>query len=217
MLLAPRLSQYCEDVNTIVHVGAHLGQELKDYIALNPRKIVYLEADPILYSKLCEIVQSNGLSSKVIVINALLAELDNIRKDFYVYNNHRGSSSIYRPTSLMTKMYPGLAPTGELISLSTSRLDTILQSIGIEHSEIDAIVYDIQGAEYSAILGTGAYLTNPILIETEVSTQPIYNKAPVFDDVNLLLSTYGYKLLTDPVPQHGDVIYINSRRLLNKE
>jgi len=203
-----------QGLNTIVHVGAHMGQELDAYIHLGFRKIVFIEADPILAGNLSSIVIHSGYSSKVLVINSLIGEYDGLIRDFHVYNNNRGSSSVYQPTDQMGRLYPGLKPTGEKFSLTTRRLDSLLYENNVFPQEVSSIVYDIQGSEYSAIIGTGQFLAKPFLIEVECSTLPIYGGAPAFSDVHTLLKNLGYKLATKPVPEHGDVVFLNKRHLI---
>ena len=200
-----------------MHVGAHLGQELEEYISLDVQNIVYIEADPILYNLLLERINSiQDTNKNIMVINALIGSIEGKQVDFFVYNNYRGSSSIYKPTLEMNRLYPDLAMTDEKITLKTQQLNTILSQLNIKPHDVDAIVYDIQGSEYAALLGSLPYLQYPYYIEIEVSTIPIYNGAPLFEDVNLLLNNLGYKCITKSIPSHGDVIFQNKLRLKNK-
>ena len=115
----------------------------------------------------------------------------------------------------MNRLYPDLAMTDDKITLITQQLNTILSQLNIKPHDVDAIVYDIQGSEYAALLGSIPYLIHPYYIEIEVSTVPIYNGAPLFNDVNLLLNNLGYKCINKSIPSHGDVIFQNKLRLKN--
>ena len=200
-------------LNTLVHVGAHLGQELDEYMALDIKKLVYVEADPILYKLLLERVKGIKTDKNIVIVNALVGSNEGQEMEFFVYNNYRGSSSIYKPTTEMNRLYPDLAMTDEKITLRTQQLSTILSNLNIVPNEVDAIVYDIQGSEYAALLGSIPYLRNPYYIEVEVSTVPIYKGAPLFNDINLMLSSLGYKCITKSIPSHGDVMFQNKLRL----
>ncbi|MBW4453808.1 MAG: hypothetical protein KME55_14450 [Nostoc indistinguendum CM1-VF10] len=61
----------------VIHIGAHEGQELSDYLAMGIEKILYIEANPIVFERLqnkvanypnvqaicCAISNENGIVS----------------------------------------------------------------------------------------------------------------------------------------------------------
>jgi hypothetical protein len=118
---------------------------------------------------------------------------------------------LYQETQLMHSMYPGVRPTGETMVLPSYRLDTLLNNANCLPDEIDALVVDVQGAEYRVLLGAGQYLENIGLVECEVSLRSIYQGACDFYMIDSLMTTCGYNCLNDSVPMHGDIVYLNSR------
>ena len=48
LLMTPYLlNLYADDINGVIHVGAHLGQEVEDYIKYNLKKLYCLSSNKI--------------------------------------------------------------------------------------------------------------------------------------------------------------------------
>lgn len=199
-------------VDTVVHVGAHLGQELDFYLSIGSKRVIFIEADPYLFNLLQDRVTKMGLTDRVIVLNSLISSTDGKKVYLNIYNNYRGSSSIYLPDEKMELLYPNVKPTGENVSLRTSRLDTLLEANDVDPSSLDLLIYDIQGSEYLALLGTGKYLGYPYFLEIEVSVEPIYKGSACFNDIDLLLASCEFKRIDHSIPPHGDIVYYNKSR-----
>ena len=215
MKISEALAPYL-NLNTLVHIGAHLGQELNEYLQLDLQQIIYIEADPFLANTLDNQIKLNNLEHKVKVINSLIGSLDNKTTDFFIYNNLRGSSSIYKPTHEMHNLYPELSMTDETLSLKSMRLDTLLKMHSVDVKDVDALVLDIQGSEFPALIGAGQYLTHPYFIEVEVSIKPIYGGSACFKDIALMLNNLDYVCISPSIPPHGDVVFQSKSRLLPK-
>jgi FkbM family methyltransferase len=194
--------------DTVVHVGAHEGQELEDYLELSPKKILFIEADPVTFGSLQQ--KLDFFSSKtdcfLMAINALVSEKDGETVDFFRYNNKGLSSSIFKSTEGARQRFVGLSETGEALELGTRTLKSIFSEIEFKISGVAILILDIQGAELFALRGLGEHLLKFNYVEVEVSREPIYDGAPLFDDVNRFMNQAGFKKATG-VPWHGDVIY----------
>ena len=71
---------------------------------------------------------------------------------------------------------------------------------------------DIQGAELDALRGAGTLLHRVAYIYTEVSFLELYKNAPLADEIDVYLQTFGFKrVVTRKVPRDGwaDVLYVN--------
>jgi FkbM family methyltransferase len=184
----------------IVHVGAHLAQEMDDYLALEPELIVWIEGDPDTAAKLRERVDE-----RQVVIAALIADEDGRSLPFHRFSNEGMSSSVFRATHELTDHWPEVRETGEVLELETSRLDTVLTPLGPPDA-FDVLVFDIQGAELLAMRGAGAYLDAARFVESEVSIAEIYDGGPLVGEVEAFLLRRGFKRITD-IPWHGDVVF----------
>lgn len=208
------LGQGSEKIQTVVHVGAHRGQELDAYLQLNPEQIVFIEADPVTYSKLNEnmLARHGAIACRLLWIHALVGDVDGVEVPFYRFNNNGASSSLFRATKVLRDKWEhiGLDETGSVPTLLMRRLDSIFQSVDFFIQRPSVLVLDIQGAELAALRGLGNQLEAFDLIEVEVSLEQIYDGAPLFPVVDAFLSEHGFEKQT-PVPWHGDVVYQNER------
>jgi hypothetical protein len=74
----------------IVHVGAHAAQEMPEYLALNPQIIVWIEADPEVYTYLVEKVVTPTLQAgppRQLCLNALIGARDGDAATFHRFSN----------------------------------------------------------------------------------------------------------------------------------
>lgn len=201
-----------EQIDTVVHVGAHHGQELDDYLALKPRQILWIEADPQTYVELNRRMLSvTSKETKILWLNAAAGDVDGLEIPFYRFNNNGASSSFFRGTDLLRETWKdiGLKETGETPMLMTRRLDSIFRSIDFQIMGPSILVLDIQGAELAALRGLGDLAQEFNFLEVEVSRESIYEGAPLFAELDSFLQTRGFMKTTD-VPWHGDVVYSNS-------
>ncbi|KZR69489.1 hypothetical protein PMIT1313_01177 [Prochlorococcus marinus str. MIT 1313] len=198
-------------LETVVHVGAWRGGEIEKYIAAGFSKIIYIEADPSVYSDLLRRVGEleRSIRHKVITLNALITDQDDEVYDFHVFDNDGVSSSIYKSTELK-RLVCKVKETGEIKRLTSSRLDTVLYSLDLPPETISAIVFDIQGAEFKGLLGLGKFLKYPMYLEVEVSSLEYYENAPLYPYVEMILESSKFKRVT-PVPNHYDCLFINKR------
>lgn len=205
---------FVDEMRTIVHVGAHLGQEVEDYYKLGFRKIVLIEASPDTYEKLVSRISgiNENIRRSVIHLQCLVSCQDDEFLEFYEFDNEGASSSIYKSTKLKRDVCK-VAETGRSFRLKTFRLDTLLTSLGILPNHLSALVVDVQGAEFNVLLGCGVYLKYPHFIDIEVSKYEYYDGAPLYNYVEKVLDVNGFKRVT-PVPNHNDCLFVNKRSYL---
>lgn len=193
----------------IIHVGSHEGQELDQYLDIEPELLIFVEADPETYLRLTDLVFAKKQEkTKILCFNYLIASSDNLDINFYRYSNNGESSSIYQSTDLLTSTWSiiNLRETGEVLNLKTKTLKTLFDELDLKIGVNSLLILDVQGAELEALKGTGEYLQQFEFIEVEVSTQQVYKDAPLFPEINSFLSDHNFEKITE-VPWHGDVIY----------
>jgi FkbM family methyltransferase len=182
----------------IVHVGAHLAEELAAYEALSPEIIVWIEADPEIYRRLVDAVGCRGSPAvRHICVNALIADTAGRDHKFYHFSNDGQSSSVFRSAENLRLTWPDVFETGRQLTLKSETLCDALTRIGIAPEQLDILVLDIQGAELMALEGTGEYLRHVKFLEVEVSTIPIYQGAPLFRDLDPWITGHGFRRLSE--------------------
>ncbi len=203
-------------VDTLVHVGAHIGQELVLYEAVGCRRVVWVEGDPAIIPRLMETIRngSNGKTEHV-VVHAMITDRDGDTVALRRFSNNGASSSIFGATPMMAEVFGAgtVAETGEVVEAPSRTLESVLRELDIPPDEVDALVIDIQGAELLCLRGMGPYLEAASFMEVEVSRVQIYDGAPLFEEVDAYLRGHGWHLLTPFELEHGDVVYINPKNI----
>jgi FkbM family methyltransferase len=207
MIIADHLKRIRHRPRGIIHVGAHLGEERDAYLALRPERIVWVEADPVLAKQLADSIAAQPSDVPQIVVEALVTDVDDDVRPFYLFSNERLSSSVFHSTQIKRDHWPSVRETGESLTLRTSRLDTALAAAGVEPESIDVIVFDVQGAELLALRGAGRFLDHAHFIEVEVSQEEIYEGAPLVGEVKSFLDAHGFAQVTSTTPWHGDIVF----------
>ncbi len=207
MIIVDYLRQAGHKPRGIVHVGASLGHEMEAYIQLGPEVIAWVEADQGRF----DVLQANASRAALpgaprqICIKALVGDSDDATIEFRAFNNG-DSSSIFPATDLLRSIWPGLDETGEVLSMQTHRMDTLLSKAGMQPADADVLVIDVQGAELMVLRGAGEYLKAARFLEVELSTIQVYKGAPLAHELDAYLTDAGFTRET-PIHAHGDTIY----------
>lgn len=193
----------------IVHVGAHTGQELEEYRGYAPAIVVWVEADPAVYSTLCQNVeQYRGLTETIYwCLNALVSDTDGGVLDFFLTNGGGQSSSMFEPTDLHKNRFPEARPTGEVLHLKSRSLSALLGDVGLAPSQIDYLVIDTQGAELKCLGGLGRYIENLLYLTVEVSTAEFYKGGAQMHELDNYLEAREF-LRVSGRRKHGNALYL---------
>lgn len=192
----------------IIHLGAHLAEELDDYLSFNIQNVVWVEGNPELFIDLKKKLQSTNH----IAISQLLSDKDNDDVTFNIaknyYNNNYQSSSIlkfgthetYHPHIKMEKQIP----------LKTKRLDTIFKDHNLNIENYDFINMDLQGYELPAIQGFGENISKVKYIYTEVNTGEVYINCTKINELDEYLNAYNFERVEIKMTESewGDALYI---------
>jgi FkbM family methyltransferase len=176
-------------LETVVHVGAHTGEEVDAYRRHGARRILLIEANPANCAALAE---AFGADPDVEVIHAAVTDHDGTDQ-LLIHTNARGETE---SASLLR-----LKRLGEIVStLHTERavevpaktLDRLLEEAGVDGSEIGLLVCDVQGAELSVLRGAPRTLSAAKTVLTEVVLVELYEGAAGEEEVAGLLVSAGF-------------------------
>lgn len=200
------ISKHKVNITGVLHCGASIGQEAKEYAKLGVQNMVFIEADPDIYQKLKANVANYP---NAIPINACLSDEDNKEVEFHLANNGGQSSSILE-FGTHTTAHPEVKFVGS-IQLTTKRLDTLIEEFNLNIHEFNFLNMDLQGAELLALRGLGDYLKYFKYAYLEVNEQEVYKHCAKVEELDMYLIGYGFRRVeTRWSGNHGwgDAIYI---------
>lgn len=193
---------------SILHVGAHLGEESDSYIKMgwgSEDPTVWIEAQHELAETL-----RNKLSNKDdVVLEAVAWNQSDIELEFNIANNTQSSSIFKLGTHGVD--YPEIEFT-EKVKVKTIRLDELLP----KEFKFDFINLDIQGAELQALKGLGNKLNSVDWIYSEVNAKEVYEGCSRIEDLDQYLLSKDFKRVCTKWAGSagwGDALYINTRNV----
>lgn len=189
----------------IIHVGAHLGEELETYFKdTDVRDIVFFEASLSTYNNLKRYLDTAPKPSHLNSLNAFPVGLGAEEKEveFHVASNGQ-SSSILAP-KIHSIQYPGIT-FNQVEKISIKTLDSF-NLTGYNYLHMD-----VQGYELEVLRGATNTLKEVKYIYTEVNSALLYENCVLVEDLDKFLANLGFKREdTDWGSQltWGDALYI---------
>jgi FkbM family methyltransferase len=207
--------QGINDVTGIMHVGAHLAEELSAYTELGIHNVVWVEADSMTFRKLHEIVPKHQY-----VVQAAVSDTIGEVVKFNVANNGQSSSLLELGTHETEHPDVEFIDTVEVF---THTIEEILDCLaptwpenpiifGHPITSINMLNLDIQGAELKALKGAGGWLKNIKYIYTEVNEKELYKGCALLPDLDAFLAAEGFKRVETEMTRHGwgDALYVRA-------
>jgi FkbM family methyltransferase len=192
----------------IIHLGAHLAEELVDYLRYNIQNVVWVEGNPDLFQHLEDKIKN----TKHIAISQLLSDIDDNDMVFNIAKNHYNNN--YQSSSVLDfgthEIHHPHIKMERKIKLKSKRLDTIFKDYNLKVEDYDFINIDLQGYELPAIKGFGANLSKIKYIYTEINVGEVYKGCTKLNELDEYLKLYNFErvetLLTDS--EWGDAFYL---------
>lgn len=188
----------------VIHIGAHEGTELSSYQAMGAEKILFIEANPVVFERL----QANMAAyPNVQTVNCAITNR-NGTIDLRVTSFDQSSSIL--PLKHHQDIYPSITETHQ-VTVQSRTVDTLLQELGLNPSDFNILNIDIQGAELLALQGATNWLKYVEVINTEVNYEELYEGCALIDQIDEFLKTPGFDRVATTTPSHpswGDAIYV---------
>ncbi len=189
----------------VLDIGAHVGEVARIYRDQFPFASIHcfepfpqsfqtlshsVEGDSRIFCYETAVSETNGAA----VLNANLSSATNS----LLATDERGASF----------WGDGLLDTTSQVEVSTTTIDTFCLEAGISH--IDILKMDVQGAEFSVLVGAKDMLANQriSLIYTELITCPTYEGQRKLHEYLSLLDSFGYDFLDffNQIRSHNQLI-----------
>lgn len=194
----------------IIHLGAHLAEELDDYLEFNIKDVIWVEANPRLYEDL----KVKIFGTNHIAISELLSDVDGVEMKFNIAKNHYNgnyqSSSVLEFGSHETN-HPHIKMEDSMI-LNSKTINTIFSENKFDFNNYDFLNLDLQGYELPVIKGFGDNISKMKYIYTEVNTGEVYKNCTKLHELDKYLGEFGFIRveieMTDA--EWGDALYIKN-------
>lgn len=193
----------------ILHVGAHLAEELDDYIACGWGSdwIVWVDANPNTRTSLERRIGHHAQSHAV---QALLWHAAGIELELKVTNNGQSSSALDLKEHL--DFYPDIHVV-QMVKMFTRTAEDLLGELRL--SAPDLINLDVQGAELEVLRGMESSLGSVRWIYSEVNVRELYAGCADFSLLDSWLAARGFVLVDWSVLKEGwgDALWVRARDL----
>ena len=195
-------------VKGVIHVGAHLCQELEYYrrLSLTDKDIVWVEANPNL------VAQAKAMYPNSTIIQALCTDVAGKEYPFMVTSNEGQSSSILE-FGVHAIHHPHVTSVDN-ITLTSSRLEDILDLESIKYYNMMNL--DVQGAEMLVLKGAPKILPSIDYIYIEVNIDEVYKGCAQLPEMDAFMEEHGFQRVCEKIYQEykwGDALYVRKTKL----
>jgi len=206
MLLSFRLlkKKYKMNIKGIIHIGAHFGQEIPDYIDCGIQDMVMFEPLEENFKVLAE--KAKGLNANIVGHQVALGPEPGKTK-MYVSDHNRISSSILKPKVHLTHHPNVKFPETEEVEVNC--LDNY------DCFNYNFINMDIQGYELEVLKGGKKTLEKVDYVYCEVNRDEVYENNAFVEELDEFLSDYNMeRVMTSWEGQiWGDALYVRKNLL----
>ncbi len=181
------LAKYRFTPTGVFHIGAHWGEEAKDYFNSSVENVIWIEAIPKEFEQLVRNIQG---FPRMVAINECIADVDGKEMTFNISNNEAQSSSLLE-LDYHKKDHPDVYFTSQ-IQVKTKRVDTLLKERKINLANYNFLNIDLQGAELMALRGMGEELHKIKYAYIEVNKKHEYKDCPLIEDIDAYMNEFGF-------------------------
>jgi len=196
--------KYNMNIKGIVHIGAHYGEELQDYVDSGIQEMVVFEPLSCNFNILQEKVKN--VNANIQGHQVALGSKKGTAT-MYLSSNSAQSSSILKPKQHL-ELHPDVTFNGTE-EVEVDLLDNY--SVG----ECNFINIDVQGYELEVFRGGKKTLEQIDYIYCEVNRGEVYEGNAFIEEIDEYLSTYGFERVETKWPESyytwGDALYIKKK------
>lgn len=193
---------------TVLHVGAHIGQELSMYKNFGIESGVFIEADPSIYQRLEDSLKNEENWNSV---EALVSDVDDVDVDFWISSNDKMSSSLLKPGLHLTE-HPDVTFDKDPIKIKTKTLDSL--NLG----KFDLVVMDVQGAELKVLHGGVETFKDADALWLEVALGGLYQNDCTINELVEFLSKFDFYPVYVVIGSTlwGDAFFVKRNTLISR-
>jgi len=194
------VKKYALNIKGVLHVGAHYGQEYKDYKNLGIKNMIFFEPMRMAYKKLLAETMLSGAQTYNIALGNEIGE-----REMFVETANGGQSCSFLEPGTHLKKYPKIIfDTKEVVKIDK------LDNIEFDRQKFNMINIDVQGFELEVFKGAEETLPFIDIICSEVNFEDVYKGCVHVEDLDKFLGKFGFvRVLTNFRPvTWGDALYL---------
>jgi FkbM family methyltransferase len=195
------IKQYNINVKGVIHVGGHIGQEMKTYKKNNVENLIVFEPQKIPFQKLSQVANSLNFNNLKLVNKALGSTCKSVEM---TCNDDGLCSSILNPKHVLQQYPDILFNRKEVVDMVT--MDSVIDN---DHN-YNFLNMDTQGYELEVLKGSKKTLENVDCVYTEVNNTEVYENNALIEEIDEFLEDYNMvRVETDWMGgTWGDAFYI---------
>lgn len=198
---ANMVKKYDMNINGIIHIGAHRGQEIEEYVEEGIQDIIMFEPIGLNFT-----ILEKRMADVNANITAYQVALGNEEKNITMYlsDNDLISSSVLKP-KVHLQLHPGVGfPGTEEVEMK--RLDSFFD----QTKNFNFINMDVQGYELEVLKGGIKTLKHVDYVYCEINRDELYEGNAFVEDLDEFLSDYNMERVeTDWAGTlWGDALYV---------
>jgi|TARA_B100000085_G_scaffold204368_1_gene187952 FkbM family methyltransferase len=214
--MSSRFSYFEENniqLNGVIHVGAHRGEEINEYGDLGAKTVIWVEANPEVFDEMCIMLTNAEANIDSHAFQYAASTEDHGTAEFNRYYGpdaghlvgNKGCSSLLKAEGRFEEWYK------DTIEVETITIDTLLEEEGFNVEDFQLLNMDVQGAELMVLRGSEKVLDNVKWITTEATWEdPDYIDNVMYDELKSFLESKGF-VETQIIPHAenwGDVLFV---------
>lgn len=190
------------NINGIIHVGGHFGEEILEYVQNQIQNIIIFEPSESNFKVLEENVRQ--LNANISGYQVALGSTEGIM-EMYVSSNNGLSSSLLKPKKHLTQYSDITFNQKESVEVKT--LDSY------SFSGYNFINMDVQGYELEVLKGGSETLKHVDYVYCEVNRDEVYENNAYIEEIDEFLSSYNMERVevSWQGDTWGDALYIKKK------
>lgn len=195
--------KYDINVKGIIQVGASTGQELDEFLSLNPKKMILIEPLPQCVE---ELRNKTKKYSHILVVEKAITNFNGI-STLNITNNLLSSSLL--PLGFHRRVFQKVKKVAE-IEVTCQKLDTLLWKLKEKTSDFNLLYVDVQGAELLVLKGATETLKHIEAIHIEANYKGMYKDCVLESELTKFLQCEGFEKMETSLLKffQNDIFYV---------
>ncbi len=192
--------------DSVLHIGANIGQELSLYNIIRPKRVIWIEPDKAAFRKL----KRRGRFYRKfenIYIQSCISDKTGVTTSYYEFSES-GANSIFKPTDSFLESRKTRYVT-KVSSITTKNIEDALMDKDIKIlGQNNLLVIDVQGNEMFVINGFNQETLKKFRVIMCEFSQNQYENSISPTQLKSRLEYFGYTQILAPIRSSDDAIFV---------